>query len=115
MSSILDAQYILTKNRVVHRIIAKWGISEDGRLAKPSEGGFGCITEEAILVDMWHALAYYKDLQEALDAREKNQGISFAFDRPSSKAAPRIRTEEARANVVEERLPQSSGGVRYAD
>jgi hypothetical protein len=44
-----------------HKIIGKWGINPDGSLAKMSEGGFGCRISTGEHVDMWNALAYYKE------------------------------------------------------
>ena len=115
MCDVREAQYVMGLDLVVRKIKAKWGISKEGHLEKPSKGGFGCVTEDAIIIDMWHAQMYFKDLQEALDARQEDQRISFAFDRPQTQTPTRIRTKEAGADMVEERLPQSSGGVRYAD
>ena len=43
------------------KIASKWGIDADGRLAKPSEGGFGVVTESGRRIDMWNAKAYGKE------------------------------------------------------
>src|SRR5262249_24029110 len=40
------------------RIASKWGILPEGRLAKPSQGGFGVVTEGGTRIDMWHAQGY---------------------------------------------------------
>lgn len=42
----------------VKMIVSKFGIDENGHLAKPFEGGFGVVTEDGQLVDMWHAQSY---------------------------------------------------------
>ena len=46
---------------VIRRIVEKWGISPHGHLAKPSEGGFGVVTEDGLCVGMWQVEAYYKE------------------------------------------------------
>lgn len=43
------------------RIVEKRGISSDGRLARPSEGGFSVTTEKGRTVSMWQAQAYGKE------------------------------------------------------
>lgn len=43
------------------RIKSKYGISPDGRLAKPSEGGFGVFTEDGQHISMWEAQAYGRE------------------------------------------------------
>lgn len=40
------------------KIVSMYGIIE-GRLAKPSEGGFGVITESGQTVSMWEAQSYH--------------------------------------------------------
>lgn len=45
----------------VEKITSKFGIDRDGRLAKPSEGGFGVVTESGRTVGMFEAQAYYKE------------------------------------------------------
>jgi hypothetical protein len=58
LCDIHDATHVLYKG-TMHRIASKWGIGADGRLAKPSEGGFGCITDAGERIDMWQAERYY--------------------------------------------------------
>lgn len=43
-----------------YRISSKWGINQDGSLAKPSEGGFGCTTDIGERVPMMKAELYGK-------------------------------------------------------
>jgi len=43
------------------RIRSKYGIDTEGRLQKPSRGGFGVITENGVNVSMWAAQSYGKD------------------------------------------------------
>ena len=42
----------------VEKIRSKWGIDAEGRLAKPSAGGFGVVTEGGRTVTMWEAEEY---------------------------------------------------------
>jgi hypothetical protein len=46
-------------NRYVE-IAGTYGVAPDGRLAKPSEGGFGVIAAGGKIVGMWDARAYCK-------------------------------------------------------
>jgi hypothetical protein len=55
---ILEATHVRYKGKV-HHIASKWGISVSERLAKHSQGGFGCITDTGERVSMWEAEAYY--------------------------------------------------------
>jgi len=48
----------------VEKIVSKWGIDDEGHLAKPSEGGFGVVTESGRSVDMYHAQSYLKERAE---------------------------------------------------
>lgn len=43
----------------IEKIASKWGIKDNAVLAKPSEGGFGCVTERGERVTMWEAHSYY--------------------------------------------------------
>lgn len=45
----------------VEKIASKWGIDAGGRLAKPSEGGFGVVTESGRRVTMWDAQSYLSE------------------------------------------------------
>lgn len=56
-TNIRDATHIKVQG-VYKKIVEKWGVSPEGRLAKPSEGGFGVVTEDGERIDMWHAEAY---------------------------------------------------------
>jgi hypothetical protein len=56
---IREATHVKTVRGHVARIVSKWGIDAEGHLAKPSEGGFGCITEDGERVPMMEANAYY--------------------------------------------------------
>lgn len=57
---VRDATHVVLMCGCVHRIVSKWGIAEDGRLAKPSAGGFGVVTEQGQRVSMWEAGAYLR-------------------------------------------------------
>ena len=48
-------------NGRLEKISSTWGIDSEGRLAKPSEGGFGVITEKGKHVSMWQAQSYYSE------------------------------------------------------
>jgi hypothetical protein len=50
----------VTVDGAVERIVSKWGIDADGHLAKPSEGGFGVVTESGRRVGMFDASAYWR-------------------------------------------------------
>jgi hypothetical protein len=52
-------------NGEFERIASIYGVDpETGRLAKPSEGGFGVITESGRNVSMWEAESYHKKLDQ---------------------------------------------------
>lgn len=58
--SVKEATHVKVKRRI-EKIVSKWGIGVDGRLAKPSEGGFGVVTESGRRVDMWQAQSYLQE------------------------------------------------------
>jgi len=41
-------------------VASVWGVDPGGRLAKPSEGGFGVVTTDGQRVGMFEALSYLK-------------------------------------------------------
>jgi hypothetical protein len=45
----------------VERIVSTWGIKPEGGYAKPSEGGFGVVTESGRRVGMMEAQSYLKE------------------------------------------------------
>jgi hypothetical protein len=48
---------------IIKKILFKYGIEEGtGLLLKPSEGGFGVITEDNQTVSMWQAQLYFKEV-----------------------------------------------------
>ena len=57
--------YVKVRGRL-EKIESVWGVDSGGGLAKPSEGGFGVVTESGEKVDMWHADSYLKaeDVQD---------------------------------------------------
>lgn len=61
---VTKATHVRTKDGTIHKIDYKWGIDKKGRLSKPSEGGFGCYTEDGRRVSMWDAMEYYKEESE---------------------------------------------------
>ena len=55
-----DATHVRVGGRV-EKIVSKWGIDAQGRVAAPPEGGFGVITENGRKVTMWDAQEYLKE------------------------------------------------------
>jgi hypothetical protein len=58
---VREATHIKTRDGRIEQIAGKWGIDSEGHFAKPSEGGFGCVTVHGERVSMWDAMAYYRD------------------------------------------------------
>ncbi len=58
--SVREATHVKVGGRI-EKIASKWGIDNSGHLAKPSEGGFGVVTESGHRVDMYKAQAYFRD------------------------------------------------------
>lgn len=56
---IREATWVKVDNEW-YEIRQKWGINPDGTLAKPSEGGFGCVIGDGVRIDMWRAGLYGK-------------------------------------------------------
>ncbi len=56
-----EATHVKIKGGGIEKIASKWGLDSNGRPAKPSEGGFGVVTESGRTVDMWNASCYYSD------------------------------------------------------
>jgi hypothetical protein len=57
--SVVPGQdYVKIAHGRYEKIISTWGVDSQGRLNKPSEGGFGVVTESGRSVSMWSALAY---------------------------------------------------------
>jgi len=61
---VRNATHVKTRNGEIERIVDKWGIDENGRFAKPSQGGFGVVTESGKRIEMWDAMAYYREDQK---------------------------------------------------
>ena len=62
-SDVKEATHVKVNGRI-EKIVSKWGIKSEGGYAKPSEGGFGVVTESGQRVDMWKAQRYYRDETE---------------------------------------------------
>ena len=58
---VRQATHVKLSGGRVEKIVSKSGISPDGRLAKPSEGGFSVTTESGKVVSMWDAQLYLSD------------------------------------------------------
>lgn len=59
-TDVRNATHVKVNGRI-EKIESKFGVSSDGRLAKPSEGGFGVVTESGRTVSMWNAQSYFTD------------------------------------------------------
>lgn len=57
--TVEEATHVKVDGRV-EKIVSKWGIKGNGQLGKPSEGGFGVVTESGRRVDGWKAQSYSK-------------------------------------------------------
>lgn len=57
---VQEATHVKVEGRI-EKIASKWGIGENGHLAKPSDGGFGVITVDGERVDMFDAQLYLSD------------------------------------------------------
>lgn len=58
--NVREATHVKVDGRI-EKIASKWGIRSDGGLNKPSEGGFGVVTESGRRVSMWEAHSYLKE------------------------------------------------------
>jgi hypothetical protein len=58
-SAIWEATHVKLLDGQVERIASKWGIGPNGTLAKPSEGGFGVVTENGRRVNAYEAHSYW--------------------------------------------------------
>ncbi len=65
---VREATHVKTMSGRVEKIASRWGIDSEGHLAKPSEGGFGVITESGEQVGMWSAKSYLRE--EAADNKQ---------------------------------------------
>ncbi len=61
--NVQEATHVKIKGGGIEKIVSKWGLDSEGRPAKPSEGGFGVVTESGRRIDMWNASLYYTDKQ----------------------------------------------------
>ena len=57
---VREATHVKVSGRI-EKIASRWGIDSQGRLAKPSEGGFGVVTENGRRVSMWQAQRYLRE------------------------------------------------------
>ena len=57
---VTEATHVKVGGRL-EKIVSKWGIDHDGHVAKPSEGGFGVVTESGRRVSMWEAQSYSRE------------------------------------------------------
>lgn len=59
---VTKATHVKVSDRV-EKIVSKWGINDEGRLSKPSLGGFGVVTASGRKVSMWEAQAYFYEAE----------------------------------------------------
>jgi hypothetical protein len=64
-----------------HRIASKWGIDAEDHLAKPSGGGFGCVTDTGLRIGMMEAEAYRDARAEGI---REIEGASWGKDDPTT-------------------------------
>lgn len=58
--NVREATHVKVGGQVL-KIASKWGIKPEGGFAKPSEGGFGVVTENGRRVGMMEANSYLKE------------------------------------------------------
>ena len=58
---VRDATHVKLADGSIEKIASKWGVGEDGQLAKMSEGGFGVVTVTGRRVGMLEAHSYFKE------------------------------------------------------
>jgi len=56
---VRSATHVKVKDGTIQRIVSKWGIDEEGHLARNRDGGFGVVTEDGLRVSMWEAYGYF--------------------------------------------------------
>ena len=59
--NVQNATHVKRGDGKIERIVSKYGIDLNGHLAKPSEGGFGVVTESGSRIDMWSAHSYWSE------------------------------------------------------
>lgn len=57
---VREATHVRLADGSTEKIASTWGI-QDGRLAPPSKGGFGVVTETGKRIEMWTADSYWRD------------------------------------------------------
>jgi len=78
-TDVRDATHVKLADGSVEKIKSKWGVGPDGRLAKPSEGGFGVITETDRRVGMTDAHSYFKiEIDQAAVRAEAAEALALA-------------------------------------
>ncbi len=60
-SDVIEATHVRCMDGSIRRIIEKWGVGQNGTVNRPSEGGFGVVTEDGTRISMWHARSYLKE------------------------------------------------------
>lgn len=58
---VREATHIEDLSGKIERIACKWGIDDNGHLAKPSDGGFGVVTVTGRRIGMFAARRYWRE------------------------------------------------------
>lgn len=67
--SIHEATHIQVRG-TIRPIAWIWGVGPGRALAKPSQGGFGCVLRNGKRISMWNAEAYFHRKGARLPARQ---------------------------------------------
>lgn len=72
-----SGDFVKGEGQRYYEIDRTYGVSSDGRLAKPSEGGFGVVTKGGRNISMWNAHGYCKkeDLPEGAHVVRENKSL----------------------------------------
>lgn len=62
--AVHEATHVKVPGGTIERIVSKYGVDDSGRVAPPSQGGFGVVTESGRMVSMWDARSYLREEKE---------------------------------------------------
>lgn len=105
---VVEATHVVTKGGVTEEIVATYGINPDGRLAPPSQGGFGVITASGKKIDMWHAQKYLRKAEgaEATNMTPAEEGVVDAIGKAFDMATDAL-IKKAVAEAVTEAVAEA--------
>lgn len=72
-ADVQSATHVELADGTVKKIASKWGIDENGHLAKPSAGGFGVVTDDGERVPMMAAKSYWQAGDRMTDISEDRE------------------------------------------